>query len=371
MNDHAKIELKKENLCLSGPWTAKGISPIQKNPLGHIIFPTFPIIIDTSQVSEWDSVGAWLMDKIIHKLREKNIKFTIVGLNKKQQQFLSLLEQKEDEINFEEPPKPKLNIFARLGKFVESKLQDFSVWMSFIGEFAVTCLRLLKNPLRIRWKYLLSVIELMGFRAMPIVAFLSFLIGVVLTYQIGLELKLYGANIYIVSLLGIAVFREFGPLVTAIILSGRTASSFTAQLGLMKVNEEIDALQTMGASPSELLTFPRIVGLILLMPLLTVWSDIFGMLGGMMMSNMILGINFHSFMEQIPSNITLTTFLIGLFKAPVFAAIIASVGCYQGYRVAGGADSIGLQTTKSVVLSIFLIIIADSIFSVLLGWWNI
>jgi len=192
-----------------------------------------------------------------------------------------------------------------------------------------------------------------------------------LTYQIGIQLEFYGANIYIVGFLGIAILREFGPLLAAIILAGRTSSSYTAQLGLMKANEEIDALKTMGIAPLELLIFPRIIGLIIVMPLLTVWSDIFGLLGGMLMSNATLGVSIRAFLEQFPQDVTLSSFVIGIGKAPVFAMIIAAVGCYHGLRVAGSATSIGEHTTKSVVLAIFLIIIADAIFSIIFSYLGI
>jgi len=227
------------------------------------------------------------------------------------------------------------------------------------------------QPSRFRWKYFLNNLEINGFRAIPIIAFLSFLIGVVLTYETGLQLRNYGANIYIITLLGTATFREFAPLMSAIIIAGRTGSAITAQLGLMKVNEEIDALRTMGHSPMELLVIPRVFGLIIALPLLIVCADIFGILGGMVMSKAVLSIGYSTFIERFPTNVTLTSFTIGMVKAPVFALIIAVVGSYEGFRVSGSSESIGLQTTKSVVLATFMIIIADATFAIVLSWLNI
>jgi phospholipid/cholesterol/gamma-HCH transport system permease protein len=211
---------------------------------------------------------------------------------------------------------------------------------------------------------LATIIYRNGYQALPIIFLLSFMIGVILAYQMGLQLKNYGANIYIVDLLGLSILREFGPLITAIMVAGRTGSAFTAQLGIMKVNQEIDALNTMGVTPAELLILPRIAGLLITLPLLTIWSDISAVVGGMVMSNNILNITWYDFLQRFPIVIPLKTLIIGLGKAPVFALIIASIGCFQGVRVKGSADSVGLNTTRSVVLSIFFIIVADAIFSV-------
>jgi len=210
-----------------------------------------------------------------------------------------------------------------------------------------------------------DVVYKTGYQALPIIALLSFMIGVVITYQMGVQLKSYGANIFIVDLLGLSVLREFGPLLTAIMVAGRTGSAFTAELGTMKVNREIDVLNTMGVTPAELLLLPRIIGLVIALPLLTMWADIFGVLGGMVMSKDMLGIHWQDFLLRFEQQIPVRALLIGLGKAPVFALIIASIGCFEGMQVKGSADSVGKQTTRSVVWAIFFIIVADAIFSVL------
>jgi phospholipid/cholesterol/gamma-HCH transport system permease protein len=191
------------------------------------------------------------------------------------------------------------------------------------------------------------------------------MIGVVITYQMGLQLKNYGANIFIVDLLGLAILREFGPLLTAIMVAGRTGSAFTAHLGMMKLNQEIDALNTMGVTPGELLLLPRIIGMLIVLPLITVWADIVGVFGGMVMSNNMLGITWYDFLHRFPKVIPLRALLVGLGKTPIFALLIASIGCFQGMQVKEGAASLGQNTTRSVVLSIFFIIVADAIFSVI------
>ena len=184
----------------------------------------------------------------------------------------------------------------------------------------------------------------------------------------GLQLETYGANIFIAYLSGMAIFREFAPLITAIIVAGRTSSAFTAQLGSMKINEEIDALLTMGLSPTELLVLPKVIGLLLVFPLLIFWADVFSILGAMLMSKSMLDVGYVDFLQRLKATVGLDQLMLGLYKAPAFAILIALVGCFQGFRVESTADSLGSQTTKSVVQALFLIIIADAIFSIAYSW---
>jgi phospholipid/cholesterol/gamma-HCH transport system permease protein len=169
----------------------------------------------------------------------------------------------------------------------------------------------------------------------------------------------------------LAILREFAPLLTAIMIAGRSGSSFTAQLGMMKIKEEIDALNTMGVLPSQLLILPRIWGLLIALPLLTIWADIFGLLGGMAMTHNMLNISYTDFLQRFPKVVSLSSLIIGIGKAPIFALIIASTACFQGLRVSGSADSVGKQTTRSVVQGIFFIIVADALFSILFSKLNI
>lgn len=187
----------------------------------------------------------------------------------------------------------------------------------------------------------------------------------------GLQLRNYGADIFIVDLLGISLFREFGPLITAIIVAGRTASSFTAQIGTMKIKEEIDALQTLGIEPAELLILPKCLALMVVLPLLTVWADIFGVFGGMLMSQHMLEITFGDFLHRFQSAVSISSFVTGMVKAPVFGLIIAAIGCYQGLQVKQSAESVGRHTTQSVVEAIFCIVVVDAIFSILFSYLKI
>ena len=200
---------------------------------------------------------------------------------------------------------------------------------------------------------------------MPIVCLLSFLIGVVLAFQGADQLRRFGAEIFTVNLLTLSVLREIGVLMTAIMLAGRSGSAFTAQIGTMQVNEEVDALRTLGLDPVEVLVIPRILALLISLPILTFLSDVMGILGGALMAVAVLDLTLSQFLRQLEEAITLTHFLVGMVKAPFFAYIIGIVGCYEGLRVSGSAESVGRMTTKSVVESIFLVIIADALFSIL------
>jgi phospholipid/cholesterol/gamma-HCH transport system permease protein len=204
-----------------------------------------------------------------------------------------------------------------------------------------------------------------GVDALPIVAILSFLLGIVVAYQAADQLRRFGANIFVADLVGLAMLREFAPLITAVILAGRSGSAYAAQIGTMAVTEEIDAMRTIGLSPIEVLVLPKLLALLVAVPLLTVFADILGVAGGMVMAQAQLGVGYADFLDRFVNAISVTSYLVGIGKAPVFAAIIALVGCFQGLRTRGGADSVGRQTTRSVVQAIFLVIVADAVFSIM------
>ena len=200
---------------------------------------------------------------------------------------------------------------------------------------------------------------------MPIVGLLSFLIGVVLAYQGADQLRRFGAEIFTINLLGVSILREVGGLITAIIIAGRSGSAFTAQIGTMRVNEEIDAMQTIGLNTVDVLVLPRVAGLVLALPFLTFYSDIMAMIGGAVMCYFDLNITFPAFLRQLQGAISVNTFLVGMVKAPVFAFVIALVGCFEGLKVERNAESVGRLTTRSVVESVFLVIVLDAGFSIM------
>lgn len=256
------------------------------------------------------------------------------------------------------------NIIERVGQATVATFKKTMEILSFIGEIAITFAKSIVRPKHIRWRPILFNIRSAGFDALPIVGLLSFLLGVVVAYQGAGQLKQYGANIFVADLIGLSMLREFSPLMTAIIVAGRSGSAYAAQIGTMVVTEEVDAMRTLGISPLELLVLPKIIALVIALPLLIVFADALGVFGGMLMARQQLDVSFVEFLDRFVKAVSPTAFMIGVGKAPVFAAIIAIVGCFQGFKTKGGADSVGRQTTRSVVQSIFLVIVADALFSI-------
>ncbi len=365
-NDELYYDAEHQQLICQGEWTLANLPQLKKNiEQLKLNRAKTELVINGENIKKMDSAGAWLLTSWSDALKKKHIKIELINFKKEYETLINIVEIRLEEEKKPLAPPKELPFVPRLGKIVLQQLSYFQEYLAFVGKLTFEALKVFGNPKHIRIDSLASVIYRTGFQALPIIALLSFMIGVVITYQMGLQLQNYGANIYIVDLLGLAILREFGPLLTAIMVAGRTGSSFTAQIGMMKLNQEIDALDTMGVTPGELLLLPRIVGLFIALPLLTMWSNVFGILGGMVMANNMLNISWHDFLQRFPSVIPLKTFIIGMGKAPIFALIIASIGCFQGVKVEGSADSVGQNTTRSVVLAIFFIIVADAVFSVI------
>lgn len=324
------------------------------------------IVLNFTGVENLDTVGAWQVQQFIATCQQQGIHVVFAGIKDKFQNLLQLVQNNEadlDDIILERD-----TALVAIGKQAMINFRQVHDYINFVGELSWDFLSWLKRPKFVRWPAILYSIQQDGYSAIPIVTLLSFLIGIVLAYQIGAQLQSYGANIYIVDLLGMSVLREFSPLLTAIIVAGRTGSAYTAQIGTMKLNEELDALKTFGLSPNQLIVLPKIIGLALALPLITVMSEVFALLGGMIMSKAMLDITFADFLKRFSTEIQLSTYVIGLIKTPIFAVLIASIGCFQGYRVTNSAESVGKQTTISVVQGIFMIIVADAAFSILYTW---
>src|SRR5258706_1861137 len=249
----------------------------------------------------------------------------------------------------------------------DAALEQLYALLSFVGETALTLGAGVVHPRRIRWRPILHNIQSAGLNALPIVGLLSFLLGVVVAYQGAHQLRQYGANIFVADLVGLSMLREFAPLLTAVIVAGRSGSAYAAQIGTMAVTEEIDAMRTLGIAPLDLLVLPKIIALMIALPLLTVFADVLGVFGGMLMAQSQLAVGWWEFLDRFVKAVSVTSYMVGIGKAPVFAAIIAVIGCFQGFRTRGGAENVGRHTTKSVVQSIFLVIVADAIFSIAFG----
>jgi phospholipid/cholesterol/gamma-HCH transport system permease protein len=330
--------------------------------LGRLELPAGAALsADGGGIVAMDSAGAWLLLDLRKRVETQGGTLELQTLGAPRQRLLefvaSVAERAAEPLPVRKPPS-WLDRSADIG-------EDLTDFLAFIGEAVIALLHTLLRPWRIRWIELLDDMYEAGVKAMPIVGLLSFLMGVVIAYQGAVQLKLYGANIYIADLVGYSMLRELAPLLTAILVCGRTGSAYTAKIGTMKVREEIDALQTIGIPPVDLLVLPKLLSLLIVLPLLCIYADVLAVFGGMFMASTRLGIGYHAFIDRLGEAISYSTFMIGFGKAPVFAAIIAVVGCYQGFRVEGSAESVGRHTTVSVVQSIFLVIIVDAMFSIL------
>lgn len=351
-----------------GKWSIDTLAPLMTYFNDYPLPEGASITISGKQITYFDSAGALALQSIISKLQEKNNSVELIDLSHQQQSLIELIHTKKDNLSYQILPPKSHNIAYRIGLETTHKLAQANGLLILIGDLCAKTLATLTHRRPFRLAAMMSNINSAGIQALPIVALLSFLIGVVLAYQMGLQLKTYGANIFIAYLSGMAIFREFAPLITAIIVAGRTSSAFTAQLGSMTINEEVDALKTMGLSPTELLVMPKVLGLMLVFPLLIFWADFFSLMGAMFMSKWMLDVNYLDFLVRIKDSVGLSQLMLGLYKAPAFSLIIALVGCFQGFAVKANAASIGTQTTKSVVQALFLIIIADAAFSIAYSW---
>lgn len=354
-------------LVLSGEWVTTEIAgldePLHKASLSHA--PR--IEIDGGSISRLDSVGAWLLIRTRRALEKASGNPVALSVP---ENFVPLIETIER--SHEAPPcaapasRTIAGYVADVGKNTVEFLSSSYAVLGFLGRVTVEFVQGIIRPRRdIPWPALIKQIEETGLNALPIVGLLSFLIGIVMAYQGADQLRRFGAEIFTINLLGVATLREIGGLMTAIIVAGRSGSAFTAQIGTMKVNQEIDAMQTIGINVVEVLVLPRILALVITLPLLTFYADVMGLIGGAVMVYYDLGYTVPAFMRQLESAITLNTFMVGMIKAPVFAFLIALVGCLEGLRVKNNAESVGQQTTRAVVESIFLVIVVDAVFSVL------
>ncbi|HQT42352.1 MAG TPA: ABC transporter permease [Halothiobacillus sp.] len=349
-------------LVLIGAWTVHN--------LPHVPTVTFPPNISktkqltlNSEMTAFDSAAALVLARWLRHWRAAGLTVDVSSLPERERNLLALLDARlVDEL----PAKTRaFSPVARLGEAAVSQWTEARHFLAFLGELVWRGAPLLLFFWRIRWRAVLAEIEAAGVRALGIVGLLSFMIGMVMAYQGGATLASYGANVLIVNLVGIITLRELGPLLAAIIVAGRTGSSYTAQLGTMRITEEIDALRALGLPPFELLVFPKVIALVIALPLLSLFADLMGLLGGSVVANYGFGVSFAVYFDRMPQVVDLTTLWLGLIKAPVFAVVIALIGCMQGLRVRGSAAEVGHATTVSVVQAIFMVIVIDAVFSVL------
>ena len=363
-SDAATVEMR----C-TGAWTVDGIAELDRL-LETLSWPERgEVVVDGSALSSLDTSGAWILHRTLRALERRGCTVRVQGLRPEFGSLLALIASRE--IATAVPVAAAPGSLERLGRLAWTGLHGLAAYFAFVGETSIALLHSVAHPDRIRWRVILHNMQSAGIDALPITGFLSFLLGLVIAYQGADQLQRFGANIFVVDLVALAMLRELSPLLTAIIVAGRSGSAYTAQIGTMKVTEEIDALRTIGVGAQEQLVLPKITALVIVLPLLTVYTDITGILGGLVMARAKLDITFPVFLDRLDEAIAISSYWTGISKAPIFAMIIALVGCYRGFHVTGSAESVGEQTTMSVVQSIFLVIAADALFSIVFIWLDL
>jgi phospholipid/cholesterol/gamma-HCH transport system permease protein len=359
---NSSLVLSGSVISCAGEWIGAQIDRVERE-LERMTWPDTALTFDLGRVERMDTCGAWLLQRTISRLQSAGTPVLVSGANEQVQSLLELVAARQSGVRFL-PAAHKPGTVESIGRHVFVQLKQYMAFLSFIGHVASTSLQLLRRPQRVRFGLLVDELEAAGVHALPIVGLLSFLLGIVIAYQGGIVLQDYGAAIYIADIVGLSTVRELAPLITAIIVAGRTGSAYTAQIGTMMVTDEVNALRSVGISPIEALVVPKMLALIIALPLLTLFADFMGILGGLVMSATMLNLNAVTYIDRLAEALTLQSYLSGIGKAPVFAALIAIVGCFQGFQVSGSAASVGRKTTISVVQSIFLVLIVDALFSI-------
>jgi len=343
---------------------------------GSLTYKTLPIFIETlnnfkKEISFLDFRKTEKIDTssfiFIHDFSKLNNINKLIMTEEQQKLFEIVKEHIRQPQNI----KDSKGIFYSIGKTTYEIIYEVYLFLDFIGEIFVNIAKSIINPKNIRIKATVNDIENMGIKAMPLITIISFLVGVVISYHGSVKLKQFGANIFIVDLVTISFIREFGPLIVAILLAGRSSSSYTAQIGIMKVTEEVDVIKIMGLNPFNVLVIPKIVSMIISLPILTVLADIMGILGGLILAYLSLDITPYDFISRLHHVANIKMIVAGMIKTPVFAFLIASIGSYKGFRTKKNVNSIGENVTISVVDSIFAVIIVDAVFSILFSWAGI
>ncbi len=320
------------------------------------------LTFNCKDITYCDTIGVSLFIKAAELARQNNYGYEITNLNKKYTQLLNLFHP--DTLEAVGEVTIKETFIERLGEDSLKLLADIKESITFTGQATIALLLSLLNPRKVRWKDVLITSEKVGVNAFGIIALVNFLVGLVISFQSAIPLEKYGGTIFVADLLVLSTFRELGPLMTAIVVNGRSSSAFAAEIGTMKINEEVDALTTMGLDPTRFLVVPKIIASLIMIPILTVFGNLFALIGGLVVM-ITLGFPPVAYLNEIVSAASYVDFLGGLFKSVFFAVIIAGVGCLEGLKTQKGPAAVGDSTTSAVVRGIILIILLDGIFGVL------
>jgi len=321
--------------------------------------------IDLSELRRVDSAGALSFVHLEEEMQKKSVDIAITGLNEDVRRVFNLIDRTAIHLPPLHEAERRASIFEAMGNLCLKMAHDFYTILTFVGEIIICLPHCFFHPRSLRWGDILLNMRRTGADALPIVGLLSLLIGLIMAFMSSLQLRQLGANIYVASLVGIAIVKELGPMMTAIIVAGRSGSAFAAEIGTMIVNEEVDALTTMGFHPIRFLAVPKIIATSIVVPLLTLYAMMFGIMGGLLVGMIGLDITLTTYLRESFRGVELWDVITSLIKALTFALLIASIGCHRGFQVTGGAEAVGEATTSAVVTSIFLIIAADAAFAVL------
>ncbi|MDP2646868.1 MAG: MlaE family lipid ABC transporter permease subunit [Desulfobacterales bacterium] len=332
--------------------------------------PPALLTVDLDRVTYLDDFGVLVLFELKHLTEDARGTFRLANIRENAQGIL-------EKVNFESrpkcqrtPPQRSFNLFLHLGESAIHLGVNIRFFISFLGSLLLSVVHVILHPRSLRLSDTITHMEKTGVGALPIVALISFLLGLIMAFMSALQLKQFGANIYVASLVAIAMVSELGPIMTAIIVAGRSGSAYAAEIGTMKINEEIDALFTMGFDPTVFLAVPRIFASVIVLPILTLFSNLFAIAGGLAVGVLLLNLTLTSYIVQTLESLSVVEVIWGLGKSVIFALLIAWIGCLRGFQAKGGATAVGNAATSAVVSSVFLIILFDSIFAVIRSYYG-
>ncbi|MGX9365482.1 MlaE family lipid ABC transporter permease subunit [Desulfoplanes sp. PS50] len=355
-------------IALKGPVDrSTSVALIQSLSRKNTFSQRAPVRVNMQEVTHMDDFGAVVLMHIA-RLSDNLVRFDQVpaGMDR----FVNMVRNNGHACPPPDQGQDRPGWIEGLGDTTISILNDSRAMLTFVGDVLLSFVVVLRNPRRLRGNDTLIHLQRVGADALPIVALISFLLGLIMAFMSAVQLEQFGANIYVASLVSLSMVRELGPIMTAIIVAGRSGSAFAAEIGSMRVAEEIDALTTMGFDVTVFLVLPRLLATLIVLPMLTLFSDLFAVAGGLVVGVTMLDLTTHGYMVQTINTISPGDVVWSMFKTMLFAILIAGTGCFRGFQVRGGADAVGRATTSSVVTSIFLIILADSILAVIQRYWG-
>jgi len=353
-------------LAAAGAWTSTNAQPLEReiDAAARRHAAVKQVAIDMGAVERLDTFGAWLLERLLRDFKSRGAATEVVGLK---QDYRALIDELH-RIKIEAPPHRRggrlVEALAAVGRNISRVGDTFLAILNMLGALSVAFGRVAAHPSRFRFTSLVHQLDNVGWKGVPIIMLITFLVGAIISQQGIFHFRKFGADIYVVDMIGILVLRELGVLIVCIMVAGRSGSAYTAELGAMKMREEVDALRTMGFDPIEVLVLPRILALIIGVPILTFLGSIAALYGGGLVAWLYGGIDPDIFLRRLKEAIDIKTFEVGMIKAPFMALVVGVVACVEGMKVKGSSESLGLQTTASVVESIFLVIVLDGLFAI-------